>query len=174
MHSFEFSTDVLFAKWRAQESIVGREKSRKKSDCIERGNNQEADRGRKTARVGMMGQEQVISCVGSLVHTDQHFLQLHSESLASLRGFLNHRWRLQVQNLRHHISHWKTVTNDKVLCVTCYFVELVEGNEIKKRVTNDQVWHLYHSSFISHTTSAQLGACPYRTRVSQTTSHKCL
>lgn len=55
------------------------------------------------------------------------------ESLASVRGFLNHRWRLQVLHLRliHQVSHFKKkVTNDdnrEVL--TCNSAEHAEDYE---------------------------------------------
>lgn len=42
MHSSEFSTDVLLAKWRAQETMVQKEKSRQRSEDT-KNNNREAD-----------------------------------------------------------------------------------------------------------------------------------
>lgn len=59
-----------------------KEKSRHRSEDT-KNNNQEADNvleGKKEGRGGMMGQQRLIICVGSLVYADQHFLQLHREN----------------------------------------------------------------------------------------------
>lgn len=58
------------------------------------------------------------------------------ESLASVRGFLNHRRRLQVLHLRliHQVSHRKKATNDDNREVwMCDSAEYAEDNEAYER-----------------------------------------
>lgn len=85
MHSSEFSTDVLLAKWRAQESMA-QGGMKKKSEDSKGHNNQEAEYVWEEERddVGMMGQERVIVCVGSLVHTQ---INISSNSTERILGF---------------------------------------------------------------------------------------
>lgn len=117
MHSSEFSTDVLFAKWRAQESMAQRE--REKEIKKKKWGHDRKEATCESKKEGWGGNDGVRAshrlCGFPGPHRSTFPPTPQRESLASVRGFLNHRWRLQVLHLRliHQVSRReKKVTND--------------------------------------------------------------
>lgn len=145
MHSSEFSTDVLFAKWRAQESMaqweIKKKEGKAQNETIKRQTTCESKKEGWGGNDGARASHHLCGFPGP--HRSTFPPTPPRESLASVRGFLNHRWRLQVLHLRliHQVSHRKKSNKwrQQREFLTCASAERAGDNEAQEKVLNHRV-----------------------------------